>query len=64
MNMDRGIQSTEADQVIEVVDVVRVPVVLGCVAEVGVFNADLLVLLTAPAQLLVNVVELTPSGNW
>ena len=46
--MDRGIETTEADQVIEVVDVVRVPVVLGCVTEVGVLDTDLLELLTAP----------------
>ena len=53
---DRRIQAAEADQVVEVVDVVRVPVVLGGVAEVGVLDADLLVLLAAPAQLLVHVV--------
>ena len=56
MDMDRGIQSAKADQVVEIVDVVRVPVVLGCVAEVGVLDADLLVLLTAPAQFLVHVI--------
>ncbi len=56
VDMDRRVQAAEADQVVEVVDVVRVPVVLGCVAEVGVLDADLLELLTAPAQLLVNVV--------
>ena len=54
-----GIQAAEADQVIEIVDVVRVPVVLGCVAEVGILDADLLVFLATPAQLLVYVV----SGN-
>ena len=53
---DRGIQAAETDQVIEVVDIVRVEVVLGCGAEVGVLDADLLVLLTAPAQLLVDIV--------
>ena len=56
VDVDRRIQAAEADQVVEVVDVVRVPVVLGCVAEVGVLDADLLELLTAPPQLLVNVV--------
>ncbi len=54
---DRGIQTSEADQVVEVVDIVRVEVVLGCGAEVGVLDADLLVLLTAPAQLLVDIVS-------
>ena len=48
VNVDRRIQAAEADEVVEVVDVVRVPVVLGCVAEVGVLDADLLELLTAP----------------
>ncbi len=56
VDVDRGIQPAEANEVVEVVDVVRVPVVLGCVAEVGVFNADLLELLAAPSQFLVNVV--------
>ena len=56
MDVDRRIEATEADQVVEVVDVVRVPVVLRCMAEVGVLDADLLELLAAPAQLLVDVV--------
>ena len=56
VNMDRRVEATEADQVVEVVDVVRVPVVLGCVAEVGVLDADLLELLTAPPQFLVDIV--------
>ena len=46
--MDGGIEAAEADQVVEVMDVVRVPVVLGCMAEVGVLDANLLELLTAP----------------
>jgi hypothetical protein len=56
VNMDRGIETAKADQVVEVVDVVRVPVVLGCVAEVSVLDPDLLELLTAPSQFLVDVV--------
>ena len=56
MDVDRRVETTEADQVVEVVDVVRVPVVLGCVAEVGILDANLLELLTAPPQFLVNVV--------
>ncbi len=56
VHVDRRVEAAEADQVVEVVDVVRVPVVLGGVAEVGVLDADLLVLLTAPAQFLVDVV--------
>ena len=56
VDMDGRVEAAEADEVIEVVDVARVPVVLGCVAEVGVLDADLLELLAAPPQLLVDVV--------
>ena len=56
VHVDRRVEAAHADQVVEVVDVVRVPVVLGRVAEVGVLHADLLELLAAPAQLLVHVV--------
>ena len=56
VHVDRRVQAAHADQVVEVVDVVRVPVVLGRVAEVGVLDADLLELLAAPAELLVHVV--------
>ena len=57
IDVDGRIEAAEADQVVQVVDVVRVPVVLGRVAEVGVVDADLLELLAAPAQLLVHVVR-------
>ncbi len=56
VNVNRRIEAAEADQVVKVVDVVRVPVVLGRVAEVGVLDAELLELLAAPAQLLVDVI--------
>ena len=57
VNMNWGIKTTEADQVVQIVYVVRVPVVLWCVAEIGVLDADLLELLTAPPQLLVDIVR-------
>jgi hypothetical protein len=46
--MDGRVEAAEADEVVEIVDVVRVPVVLGCVAAVGVLNTNLLELFTAP----------------
>ena len=55
LDVDGREQAAEADQVVEVVDVVRVPVVLLAGAEVQVVDADLLVLLLGPAQLLVDV---------
>ena len=55
VDVDRGEQATEADQVVHVVDVVRVPVVLPPGAQEGVLDAELLELLTGPAQLLVDV---------
>ena len=57
IDVNRRIETAEADEVVEIVDVVRVPVVLGRVAEVGVLDADLLELLTAPPELLVDVVR-------
>ena len=57
VDVDGRVQAAEADQVVEVVDVVRVPVVLVPRAEVGVLHAELLELLTAPAELLVDVVR-------
>ena len=57
VHVDRRVQAAEPDQVVQVVDVVRVPVVLLPRAEVGVLHADLLELLPAPAQLLVHVVR-------
>ncbi len=56
VDVDRRIQPTESHQVVEVVHVVRVPVVLGRMAEVGVLDAQLLELPAAPAQFLVDVV--------
>ena len=55
VNMDGREQAAEADQVVEVVDVVRVPVILALGAQEGVLHADLLVLLPGPAQLLVHI---------
>ena len=55
MNVDGGVESAEADQVVEVVDVVRVPVVLAAGAEKGVLDANLLVFLAGPTQFLVDV---------
>jgi hypothetical protein len=55
--MNRRIQATEADQVIQVVYIVVMPVVFRCVAEVSILNSDLFELFPAPAQLLVNVVD-------
>jgi hypothetical protein len=57
MNVDRGVQSTETDEVVEVMNVVRVPVILGGVAEVGILNTDLLELLAAPSKFLINVIS-------
>ncbi len=55
VDVDRREQAAEADEVVEVVDVVGVPVVLSDGAQEGVLDADLLVLLAGPAQLLVDV---------
>jgi len=54
--MDRRIQAAETYEVVEIVDVVRIPVVLGRVTEVGVVDANLLELLASPTELLVDVV--------
>ena len=55
LDVDGREQAAEANQVVEVVDVVRVPVVLLAGAEVQVLDPDLLVLLLGPAELLVDV---------
>ena len=56
MHLDRRVEAAEADQVVEVVDVVRIEVVLAARAEIGVIDPDFLeVRLTLP-QLLVDVV--------
>ena len=57
VDVDRRVQPTEADQVVQVVDVVRIPVVLIAGPEVRVLDAELLELLTTPPQLLVHVVR-------
>jgi hypothetical protein len=48
-------QTPEADEVVEVVDVVRIPVVPANGAEEGVFHADLFELLPGPTEFLVDV---------
>ena len=55
LDVDGREQAAEANQVVEVVDVVRVPVVLLAGAEVQVLDPDLLELLLGPAELLVDV---------
>ena len=55
LNLDGRKQTAEADEVVEVVDVVRIPVVLGGGTHVGVLHADLLVLLLGQAQSLVHI---------
>ncbi len=54
-DVDGREEAAEADHVVEVVDVVRVPVVLGLGTEIEVVDAELLVLLLGPAQFLVDV---------
>ncbi len=55
VNVDGREQTAEADEVVEVVDVVRVPVVLADGAQEAVLDADLLVLLPGPPQFLVHI---------
>ena len=55
VHVDGREQPAEADQVVEIVDVVRVPVVLPAGPEEGVLDADLLVFLPGPAQFLVDI---------
>ena len=49
VHMDRWKQATEADQVVEVVDVVRIPVIFSHGSHKGVFHPDLFKLLFGPA---------------
>jgi hypothetical protein len=63
VHVDRRVEAAEADQIVEVVDVVRVPVVLRSMPEVRVLDTDLLELLTTPPQFLIDVVSPRPSGN-
>ena len=55
LNVDRGEQTAEADQVVHVVDVVRIPVVPALGAKEGVLDADLLVFLTGPTEFLIDI---------
>ena len=55
LNVDGRKQSAEADEVVEIVDVVRVPVILGAGREGSVLDADLLVLLFGPTKFLVDI---------
>ena len=56
VHLDGWIEATEADQVIQVVDVMRVPVILAAAAEIGVINADRLEVRLAPSEFLVDVI--------
>ena len=53
--MDGREQTTEADEVVEVVDIVRIPVVLSTGAEEPVLDANFLVLPSGPAQFLIDI---------
>jgi len=55
LNVDRREQTAEADQVLEVVDVVRIPVVPADGAKIFVLDTELFVFLPGPAQFLVDV---------
>ena len=55
MHMDGREQTAEADEVVEVVDIVRIPVVLSTGAEGPVLDANFLVLLSGPAQFLIHI---------
>ncbi len=55
VNGDGRKQAAEADQVVQVVDVMRIPVVLTDGTEVGKLHAELLELLPGPTQILIDV---------
>ena len=55
LRVDRRKRPADTDEVVHVVDVVRVPVVLAAGTQVGVLDADLLQLLLDPTELLVDV---------
>ncbi len=55
VNVDGRKQTTEADEVVQVVDVVRIPVVFARRSQEGVLHADLLELFPRPAQFLVDI---------
>ena len=53
--MDGREGPADAEQVVEVMDVMRIPVVLTRGAKVAVFHADLLEFFANPAEFLVNI---------
>ena len=53
--MDGREQTAEADEVVEVVDIVRILVVLSTGAEEPVLDANFLVLLSDPAEFLIDI---------
>jgi hypothetical protein len=55
MHVDGREQTAEADKVVEVVHTVRIRVVLSTRAEEPVLDANLLVLLSGPAQFLIDI---------
>ena len=55
--MDRREQTAEADKVVSVVDIVRIPVVFWTGAAKPVLDANFLVLLSGPAQFLIDVAD-------
>ena len=54
-HMDGREQTAEGDEVVEAVDIVRIPVVLPTGAEEPVLDANFLVLLSGPAQFLIDI---------
>ncbi len=55
VHMDGREQTAEADEVVEAADIVRIPVVLSTGAEEPVLDANFLVLLSGPAQFLIDI---------
>jgi hypothetical protein len=55
LDVDRRVQAAEADQVVEVVDVVRVPVVLAPAEQVGVIDTERREVGPAPGEFLIDV---------
>jgi len=56
MHLYGWIEAAEADQVILVVDVVRVPVCFAAASEIGIINPGCLEVRLAPAEFLVDVI--------
>jgi hypothetical protein len=48
-------QTAKADEVVEVMNVVRVPVVLGTATEIKVTDTNLLILFLGPTQFLIDI---------